>query len=125
MFKVERDGNTFELIAGPIGAVLRTTAPGEKPRVIDLEGRFPLNLYNRLKEATDPKSFRYGGSPLRLPRLPEVPSLMVVPRQLEDGRWIGLHWHEQIGKETTRFEISLRPSELEKLVRYMDENMTC
>ena len=59
MFTVKRGGDTFEFAAGPCGAVIRTCGPGEKPKIVDLEGRFPRSLYNRLKEATNPESTHY------------------------------------------------------------------
>lgn len=124
MFQVERRNNVFEFSFGPNGSIIRTTAPGEKPRVVDLQGRFPLRLYNKLSETTNPKSTVYGSVALRLPHLEESPSLMVYPHERNDERWIRIFWFEPNGF-TTKFEIELRAGEVKQLLRYMEDYMTC
>ena len=129
MFTAERNGHTFEFTCGPKGAVIRTAGPDEKPRVLDLEGRFPLGLYKRLVDAIQPGASVYGAAVFGLPLQVVKPSLMVRPggEGTDETRFVNVFWFvPPVGAElATRFTLDLRVSEVKKLLRYIQQHMTC
>lgn len=126
MSSFSRNGSSFGIICGPNGAVIRTEGPGEQPKIIDLEGRYPYRLRKKLEEAINPTSTRYGGVTFNLPKQTESQTLMVVPDDQEGERWVHLYWMVRDPNNlSTFFEIRLRVNEVKNLLRYMDELMTC
>lgn len=117
---VHRNGSGLQIA----GYIIRTLGPNETEAIIfDLEGRFPLNLYEALRRVHQGSMYQEVVM-FSLPRQVGVPVMDVTPYERDGETWTQIVWSTTPDRKSTTFDMHLRITEVANILQYMKEIMT-